>query len=69
MADDKTFRELVFDQATVHETEVHLRREITTLRAQLAKFGGHTTKCRKGVVIGPDFKTAECDCGFDELGE
>ena len=50
------------------------RDEITQLKADLAKYGGHTADCKHehpvGVIIeGKQRVVFECNCGFNEAKE
>lgn len=72
---------LLDDPEFLHEAATILKREITTLRAQLDKFGGHTAECASkawkpvyrpgpfgGMKVTSERISAgiKCDCGWDE---
>ena len=46
-----------------------MEREITDLKADLAKFGGHTADCAKIVAKPGAHWLVKCDCGWAALAK
>ena len=54
-----------------YDSYIQQSKQITQLKADLAKFGGHTTHCRLVNHDGPKGVPYKCinDCGFTEAQE